>query len=339
MITTFLCSPIVKWRPLLSALVAALCLSLAGCATRPAGPGTYSFALIGDVQYNEAEEALFPHLLAAIDLEDIRFVVHVGDIKAGANVPCTDALYQKRRDEFNRSLHPFVFTPGDNDWVDCRRPTNGAMDPLESLNRMRSIFYQSSESLGQRKIMLTSQADASIGDPVLSRYRENTLWVSGGVVYATVNVQGSNDNVGFDSKSDAEQHDRERANVEWLKIAVNRARGTDILGLAIFMQANPGFEEPVAEVAKSAYVPFLRAFESLATSLAKPVLFAHGDTHTYRVDKPYLSPVDKKPVPNVVRVEGYGSPDVNWVRITVDPNNKSDPFYIESGRFAPPQMD
>lgn len=320
----------------LRALLSLLALfMLVGCATRPTGPGTFSFALIGDLQYSAAEEAEFPGLMRALDREPLAFIVHVGDIKAGSNSPCTDSLYEKRRAEFDASAHPFIFTPGDNDWVDCRRPTNGAMNPLERLHKMREVFYRSDESLGQRKIRLTSQAQAFVGDPVLSRYRENNLWVQNGVVFATFNIQGSNDNAGFDAPNDAEQIERTKANIAWLKIAASRARGTDIVGLAIFLQANPGFEEPAASVAKSAYVPFLRAFEDVARDLGKPVLFAHGDTHTYRVDRPYLSPVDKKPVANVTRVEGHGSPRTNWVRITVDANNKSQPFFIESGGYNP----
>ncbi|MEI6737204.1 MAG: hypothetical protein WCL29_01855, partial [Pseudomonadota bacterium] len=65
----------------------------------------------------------------------------------------------------------------------------------------------------------------------------------------------------------------------------------------------------------------------------KPILFAHGDSHQYRIDRPYKSPIDKRPLPNVTRVEGYGTPNVNWVHITIDQSNRATPFYIESGNF------
>ncbi len=320
----------------------ALALLLCGCASRstvPApGPGSFQFGLIGDQQYNAYEEKQFPHLLAAMDREPLAFVVHVGDFKAGSNAPCTDVLFEKRFQELNQSAHPLIFTPGDNDWVDCRRPTNGAMNPLERLNKLREVFFAEPSSLGRSRIRLTSQAETFAGDPILSRYRENTMWVQAGVVFATLNIQGSNDNVGFDRTNDAEQLDRTRANLAWLKTAMDRAGATDIVGLAVFLQANPGFEETRATVAKSAYVPFLQGFERAAADFGKPVLFAHGDTHQYRVDQPYKSPIDQRPITNVTRVEGYGSPVVNWVRITVDANNRAIPFRIESGGFvASPQ--
>jgi hypothetical protein len=105
--------------------------------------------------------------------------------------------------------------------------------------------------------------------------------------------------------------------------------------MVMFLQANPGFEEPPTAVAKSAYVPFLQAFEREIEKFGKPTLFVHGDTHEFRVDRPYRSPLNKRAIENVTRVEGYGSPRVNWVRIGVDENNRQQPFQISSGEFVP----
>jgi hypothetical protein len=152
---------------------------LASCAQRPAGPGTYSFALIGDLQYSAAEDVLFAEMREVINREPLAFVVHVGDFKSGANSPCTDALYLQRRDEFNQFAHPFIFITGDNDWVDCRRDSNGSANPLERLEKLRDVFFSSPQSLGQRTLPLMRQSDARVGDPVQSRYRDNVLWVHG----------------------------------------------------------------------------------------------------------------------------------------------------------------
>ena len=315
-------------------VVLALCLT--ACASHVSSPGAFSFALIGDTQYDEREEALFDHMLDAINASDVKFVVHVGDFKAGSFAPCSDALFQKRLTEFNRSRHPFIYIPGDNEWVDCRRPTNGATDPLERLQRLRDIFYADRKSLGVRPIALLNQSDVFARDAVLSRYRENMLWTEGGIVFATVNVQGSNDNVGFDAASDREQVERTRANIAWLQFAAAEATKDERIALGIFLQANPGFESSPATVAKSAFRDFLIAFESTARALGKPILLMHGDNHEYRVDRPYRSPLDRRAIDNVTRVQSYGSPFVNWVRITVDPLNPANPFAIRSGGFAQP---
>ena len=44
------------------------------------------------------------------------------------------------------------------------------------------------------------------------------------------------------------------------------------------------------------------------------VLLVHGDTHHYRVDRP-LSGANEGPLANFTRVEVFGSPFVNWVRV------------------------
>jgi hypothetical protein len=46
------------------------------------------------------------------------------------------------------------------------------------------------------------------------------------------------------------------------------------------------------------------------------VLLLHGDTHFFKVDKPLLNQAEM--VPNFTRVEGFGSPNIHWVRIGVD---------------------
>jgi len=288
---------------------------------------------MGDQQYNVAEEALFADLLDTISQEKLAFVVHLGDFKAGSGSPCTDALYLQRRNEFNRSNHAFILLPGDNDWVDCRRPSNGSHQPLERLDKLREVFYTTPETLGKNKLSVMRQSDVFAANPILSRYSENALWVQGGVVYVTLNIQGSNDNKGFDAANDREQAERTEANIAWLKHAMILAKSDDITGLAIFLQANPGFEESTTNVQKSGFNDFLRAFDAAALAFSKPILFAHGDSHQFRVE-PYLSPIDKRPIANVTRVEGYGSPVVNWIKITVDANNRVAPFVIKSGGFV-----
>ena len=319
-----------------AATVIALILT-ASCANEtvlPADPSAFSFGLIGDQQYNAAQEKQFSAMLLAINSEPLAFVVHLGDFKAGGDSPCTDELFAARLAEFDQSTHPFIYTPGDNDWVDCRRPSNGAMDPLDRLRKLRELFFGAPKSLGRSTLPLSLQGDLFAADPILSRYRENAMWVHQGVVFATFNIQGSNDNLGFDAANDAEQRERTRANILWLNAATKRAKSDDIIGMAVFSQANPGFEDSPAEVAKSAYVSFLKAFEAEAERLGKPILYVHGDSHQFRVDRPYKSPLDRREIKNVTRVEGYGSPNVNWVRVTVGKQSGA-PFSIESGRFLP----
>src|SRR5262245_1357257 len=104
-----------------------LALGLAGfAASRQAQPGghlqPFEFPLIGDVQYHARAEREFQNVMAAIDAAPLAFVVHAGDflgsLARGGGI-CSDAMYAQRLAEFQASAHPFVYTPGDNDWTDC----------------------------------------------------------------------------------------------------------------------------------------------------------------------------------------------------------------------------
>jgi len=99
----------------------------------------------------------------------------------------------------------------------------------------------------------------------------------------------------------------------------------------IVMQANPGFE--LAPEMRTGYEDLLAALEQETVAFGKPVVLAHGDTHTFRVDKPMIASPTGERVENFTRVETFGSPEVNWVRATVD---ASDP---EVFSFRPEVVD
>lgn len=316
-------------------LFALICLG--ACSTPAPHSRDFSFAFLADTQYNAREEFAFTNMLSALNKERLAFIVHGGDFKSGSNAPCEDALFTRRLEEYKESENPFIFIPGDNDWVDCQRASNGAQDPLERLAKLRAVFYATDESLGKRRITVTRQGDAGAAGSTVNgtvlQYPENMRWKKEGVVFFSVNVQGSNDNVGFTAASDAEHRIRESANIAWMQTAFDIAARENAVGVVMFLQANPGFEEPLAKVAKSAYLPFLRAFEAAATAWNKPVLFAHGDTHQYRL-LPYQSPIDRKPILNVTRLETFGSPHTNWVRVNVSPANTAAPFAMVLGSMG-----
>jgi hypothetical protein len=297
-----------------SALVA-LSAFLASCALGPPAPGGFRFAVMGDTPYNAREERAFVAMIARLDREPIAFAIHVGDIKAGGNAPCTDELFLRRKAQFDRSAHPIVLTPGDNDWTDCRRATNGAMDPIERLARLRGIFFSDGFALGRERLATRAQSTCiapAIPTCGCAAHPENRLWIRSGVVFATLNVPGSNDNVGYDAANDAEARCRGEANRAWLEEAARLAQAPEARALVVALQADPWAAK------KPVYVPLLRQLAGIARRLGKPMLFVHGDTHTYRVDNPFRDAAGA-PIDNLTRLETYGSPFVGWVEVTVDP--------------------
>ena len=307
-----------RWALLLPVL-------LAGCAAwQPPHPDAFSFAVLGDTPYNEAEERQFAAMIGRINREPLAFVVHVGDFKGGG--ACSDALFAQRRAQFDSFERPLVYTPGDNEWTDCRRDYMGSFDPLERLARLRQVFFGEPRSLGASKMPTAVQSLCSAPPPpgCGCAYPENRAWEHGGIAFVTLNVSGSDNNVGFDAASDAEARCRDAANAQWLERAVVTAAAPAMRALVIAAQANPWISK------KPVFAPLLAQVEAAHARLHKPILFVHGDSHTYRVDTPFAAPI--------TRLETYGSPFVGWVKVTVDPA-RPDLFSFEPHLRAivPPQ--
>lgn len=314
-----------SWR---ASFVLPCLLLLGGCATRPPATG-FAFAVMGDTPYTRAEEGRFEAMLASLDPEDLAFVVHVGDIKGGQ--PCSDEILLRRRAQFDQSAHPFFYTPGDNEWTDCRGMPGGPRDPIERLARLREIFFADDVSLGRHRIAAQSQracATPAIAGCGCNARPENRLWRVSVVQFVTLNVSGSDNNQGWDAASDREARCRNEANRQWLERAVADSTAADVRALVVMVQANPWWILRTPHV----FDGLIAQLKAAARRLRKPLLFVHGDTHMYRVDAPFEDDLGM-PIPNLTRLETYGSPFVGWVRVTVDPT-KSDVFSFEPTLFA-----
>src|SRR5262245_57722990 len=158
------------------------------------GKSAYTVALFGDMPYGAAGRAEYPGLIQDVNNAKVAFSVFDGDLKAGGDGACTDQLYTQSLDWFNSFVRPVVVTPGDNDWTDCwgrYGPGTGGFDPEERLDHERQVFFPTDQSLGQH----TMTVERESSEPGYSAYRENARWTSGPVMYLTLNVQGSNDNL------------------------------------------------------------------------------------------------------------------------------------------------
>ena len=314
--------------PLLSATLAATLLIGAGPAAA-AGP-TYqrpgvSFALLGDVPYSASEEVKFDHVITDINASrNVRFVVHNGDVKGGGE-RCDDALLIKRFNQYQKFDDAFIVTPGDNDWTDCHRTSNGSYLPTERLAKFREIFYpQIGRSTGQRPIALLSQA-AAPGHAAHSAHVENTLWPFAGAMMATLHVVGSAKtlapwnqlpNGDMPVERQAEYDARQAANLAWIDEIFNRATASNSAGVMIAMQANPGLESAAGSAARLGFDAVIAKITTRTIAFGKPVLLAHGDSHYFRVDKPLRDAGVS--LENFTRVENFGSPNVHWVEVFVD---------------------
>lgn len=300
-----------------------LALLLGGCAAQgtPERPAqVYSIGLFGDLAYAPKSEVLLDAVLADLDRTPLAFVAHVGDLGAPRAGSCLDALWARRFQQFSTSANPLVFTPGDNDWTDCHdaQGVEGGV-PAERLASLRALFFKGEATLGQRQLGLVRQSR----DPQFASYRENARWDIGSVTFITLHVVGTNNNLGRIPEADAEYADRMRANLDWLRAGFAHARAAGSRALMIIQQGNifpaltpfPG--NPKAD--PDGYADLRAAVAKEALAFIRPVALVHGDSHFFRVDKPYMIRGAKDPlVPNFTRIETFGDPNHHWVQVTID---------------------
>ena len=286
----------------------------------------FTFALIGDLGYTPSEEPWLTNVLAELDKDlGLSFVVHVGDLSS-PRFGCTDEMRARRLAQFNALSHPFIFTPGDNDWTDCHEGQNvRGFDPLERLARLRTLFFQGEQSLGKRTMPLIRQSQ----DPAFAKYRENVRWDLNGVTFVTLHVTGSNNGIGRSPDGDAEFAERNKANMSWLQQAFARAKTNNSRAVMVLQQGNmfpnmtpyPGNPE-----LSNGFTELRTLLEQEATAFQKPVILVNGDSHYFRIDNPFRkdgAPGQRPPpsLENFLRVETFGTPNHHWLHVTVEPND------------------
>src|SRR6476659_784322 len=182
-------------------------------------------------------------LIADMNSQRLAFTAFDGDLKAGSNSPCNDALYTGAKAYFDALKTPAVFTPGDNDWTDCDRPSNGGFNSLERLDHERQVFFSTPFSQGQHKIRQQVQTDLlCLGVSGLVPCVENRRWSIGGVTYATLNIQGSCNNLCDTDPSVPEFEARNHANIVWMQDTFAEARRRHSAAVMLISQGNPGWD-------------------------------------------------------------------------------------------------
>ena len=284
--------------------------SSAAAAAEPEYPDRqFDFALIGDTPYDALQETnLFPNMIEELNQAQLAFVAHNGDFKSGSS-PCTDECFEARARQFATIRPPFVFIFGDNEWSDCGRVKTNAFVPEERLEKLRALFTQGDVSLGQRPMPLLRQSQT----PAFAKFRENVRWVDGRVVFAGLNVPGSDNHFGT-----PEFGPRNAANIAWIQEAFALASRERFHAVMLIMQANPHFELPSTNRVRRGFNEMLQVLERETLAFGKPVVLVHGDSHYFRIDQPLLGTGSKRRIENFTRVETFGNPDVHWLKVSVD---------------------
>lgn len=291
-------------------------LTLLALLGAPASAQPLSFGLFGDTPYSHWEREQLPQLMEKMDSEALAFVVHVGDIKNGSSV-CSDEVFKDILGIFQASKTPLVYVPGDNEWTDCHRLSNGSYDPLERLGKLRELFFVGESALGQRAMPLVRQSR----DPAFASYRENVRWQADGALFVGLNLPGSENNYAGSARSGGpvpEFVQRSAANRVWLAQAFAQARASKLAGIMVLIQANPEFEDANQGKPHPGYQEFLNQLRAETLAFAGQVVLVHGDSHRHQINQPLYDPANGQVVKNFTRVETFGYPFFGWIKASVD---------------------
>ena len=288
-------------------IVVVLLVLAASVLTRgsAAGDGDFTFAVLGDMPYNAAQEATIRTTLApALGRAGLPFVIHLGDFKAG-DESCTDEIIATRRNEIYGLLPGRVFyTPGDNEWTDCDRVDEVASPKpeLERLDHLRNVFYPA-------PLNLAGTWDYTTQDG----YPENASWTRDGLVFATIHLVSTNNGRYEIIPLDAEGNPllgeaakayvktaldrvdaRDAANARWLEATFARAARIGARAVIVATQADvtkkkkyPPCSSDPTEKNCDAFVKTRAKLTELAAEFGEPVLLIHGDTNPYCLDKKF----------------------------------------------------
>ena len=342
----------------ISLLVAGACVLTTELAAQVAVGDSepYTFMALGDTAYNVPDDyPAWDALIDSINESSALFSVHIGDTKGRGS--CDEERQRIILSYFQKFERPLVYTPGDNEWTDCR-DSDGNENRLEVLESIRRIFFSEAESLGKSPMPLTRQSDISGHETLV----ENSRWSAGKILFSTVHVTGgSNNRRPDDPPSMADYTSRTDAAVDWIDeaFAIATRDDEDYVGVVIAlhaeifslasiagafggggMGAQGGGGAPalsMEERMRVAYGPIIDALRRGAEAFYPgQVLLMHGDTHELTIDRPFMLGARRVAAgafnyENFTRLEVYGPPELRAVEVTVEPDTpwvfSFSPFY------------
>lgn len=219
-------------------------------------------------RHGASDESSLRAILSDAADDNLAFVVVAG-IKS-AEEPCSDALYERRRQLIDSAQHGVVLTPAASDWSDCRY-RDGRSAGVERLNRLRELFYSDEFSFGATRIPLIRQSDSA----KFRDFAEHMRWEVGGIMFATLNIPANNNRYLSAAGRNSEFEDRLIASRYWLQRIATYAKRDQLRGIVIFIDGDP-FEAPRASGARDGFAEIRKSIQAVAARFPGRVLLIHN---------------------------------------------------------------
>jgi hypothetical protein len=288
---------VTRVRGVVAASLAAVVVATGLTACQPpASP--YDAAIFGDVPYSSDNIPSYVSMISDINAAGMAFSSHLGDIKA-RTTPCAESLLTTEAARFDTFTKPLVYTPGDNEWLDCTTDT-----PLFWLGRIRTVVFRGTGTLSRGVTPMTLTPQAADG------YPENARWSRAAVTFATLHVVG-----GGDDQDEPEGEARRTAVIAWMRAAFAAARAAGHKGVVLLAQDSPFNGDGTVS---SAYSDLMQALREETLAFSGQVIWFQGDGHRFIDDKPMMT-TGGQVVQSFRRIQVEGDSRVSYVRLHVDP--------------------
>ena len=229
------------------------------------------FTTIGDVPYGDAEVPLFQDHINKHNVHSPSDFFVHLGDIKAGSETCAEFRYSRVADIMHMLTVPAYIVPGDNETIDCGNQTQGWQLWTQYFMRFEDFFCSPPPTVRQ------------------AGRQENFAFVKNGVLFVGINLVGGPNNTQIMLDDAAWVSQQLQANQASVRAAV------------IFAQAGQG----------SNHSTFFDSFVPSAAAFAKPILYIHGDGHTWLQDHPFSG------AQNVLRVQvdrGYLPP----VQVTVN---------------------
>ena len=217
---------------------------------------TIIFSVTGDIPYSNSEVTVFQEQVDEHNLFSPSELLFHVGDIKSGSESCSESRYRTVADILKSSDVPAYIVPGDNETTDCSSPSTG----MTYWNRYfldLELNWPCSSSTSRQ-----------------SGRRENFAFVKKGILFVGINL------VGGSNSSTIMQND-----ASWVSQQLQQ-QVANVRGAVIVAQAGPGGNRST----------FFTPFVSAAKTFAKPILFIHGDGHSWIKDKPFSAS-------NVTRVQ------------------------------------
>jgi len=276
----------------------------------------FTFIALGDTTYEPTQDdAIYHDLITLINSRHPAFTIHVGDTKGFGD--CGAEFQEKEKARFNTYESAVIYAPGNNEWADCWRAENFEADPVAILNILRQTFFSDNMSLGQNPIPVMRESD----DPNFSEIRENAMWEKGGILFVTLHIVGSGNNlVALNEDMFREFLSRDLANEAWIKKAFEKVEAEGLEGVVFAFHSNIFDDNPAYRAG-----PFERTRAALREGVAgttAKVLVVNGHYHELVIDTPWQVQdfaTNSYTFGNLTRLQVPGWPQHKAVEVTVEP--------------------